>query len=73
MFLFFLADIAIWSTSGPTASVFVKKSAVDSGAADVLTSANLTYTVVIEDMQLAIDAENPKIEEFSLLQDRKGE
>lgn len=69
----FLADVAMWSSHGTTADLFVKKPAVDGGAAAVLESANVTYSVVIADMQEAIDGENPRPEEIALLQDRKGE
>lgn len=69
----FLADVAMWNTHGSTADLFVQKPAVDGGAAAILESANVTYSVVIKDMQEAIDAENPRPEEIALLQDRKGE
>lgn len=67
-----LADVAIWNSKGQTADLFVKKAAVDGGAAAILDSANVTYSVIIEDMQKEIDAENPRMEEIAQLQDRKG-
>lgn len=69
----FLADVAVWSSHGPTADLFLKKPALDGGAAAILESANVTYSVVIKDMQEAIDTVNPRPEEIALLQDRKGE
>lgn len=68
----FLADVAMWAGHGPSVDLFVKKSAIDGGAAAVLRSANVSYDVVIDDMQDAIDSENPKPEEIAQLQDRKG-
>lgn len=53
--------------SGP--DLFVKKAPFD--AAAISDSAIVTYFVVIENMQMKIDAENPRMEEFALLLDPK--
>lgn len=68
----FTADVDLWSAKGPNADLLVKKEAVVGGAADILRSNNISYNVVIHDLQHAIDAENPKPEEIAQLQDRKG-
>lgn len=76
-FLFFLfshsaGEVAIWNTNGPTADVFVKRPALLSGAADFLTKSNVSYTIVVEDMQHEIETENPTKSEHEELQYRKG-
>lgn len=52
--------------------LFLKKSAIDGGVGDILDSANVRYSIIIENMQKEIDAENPQQDEIEQLQDRKG-
>lgn len=61
------------SKNGTTASVdvFLKKPSVI-GARKLLNDANVQYDVVIEDLQKAIETENPPKEEIEQLQNRKG-
>lgn len=66
------ADIAVWNSNGSTVDVFLKKSAIDNGAAEFLNKAAVRYSVVIENMQKEIDNENPPQDEIEQLQDRKG-
>lgn len=42
------------------------------GATKLLAGANVTYDVIIEDLQRNIDAENPPIDDDQQLQFRKG-
>lgn len=61
------------SKNGTTASVdvFLKKPSVI-GARKLLDDAHVHYDVVIEDLQKAIETENPPKEEIEQLQNRKG-
>lgn len=62
------------SRNGTAASVdvFLKEPSVI-GAKKLLDDANVSYDVVIEDLQKAIETENPPKEEIEQLQNRKGE
>lgn len=43
------------------------------GATQLLTGANVSYDVIIDDLQRNIDAENPPVDATQQLQFRKGE
>lgn len=61
------------SKNGSTASVdvFLKQPSV-LAAKKLLEAAHVSYDVVIEDLQKAIETENPPKEEIEQLQNRKG-
>ena len=52
--------------------LLLKKPVID-GARALLSSANVTYEIVIEDLQEAIANENPPKEVIEQFQNRKGE
>lgn len=70
-FWYFYLDVALWSTNGTEVDVFLKKSSVD-GVRQVLKENNISYSVLIEDMQRQIEHENPPIEEIEEFQNRNG-
>lgn len=51
-----LADVSLWRTSGSTADVFMKKSAIET-VRELLEENNVQYEVLVEDMQKQIDLE----------------
>lgn len=64
-------EVATWNIHDGSVDVFLKRPSLE-GARNLLQSANVSYEVVIEDLQQAIAEENPPKEVIEQLQNRKG-
>lgn len=65
-------DVAMWNLNQTCVDMFVKKAAVND-ATRLLQSANIPFDVLIEDVQQAIDEENPPKDQLDLWQNRNGD
>lgn len=63
--------ITIWKVNQTSTDLLLKKGMVE-GARRLLSNANVTYEIVIEDLQEAIANENPPKEVIEQFQNRKG-
>lgn len=61
----------MWNVNETSVDLFLQRSALD-GASRALSAANVTYSILIDDVQREIEAENPPHEEIEQLQNRKG-
>lgn len=61
----------MWNVNETSVDLFLKQSAL-SGAGRTLQAANVTYSILIEDLQHEIESENPPQDEIEQLQNRKG-
>lgn len=61
----------MWNVNETSVDLFLQQSAV-SGAGRTLQEANVTYSILIEDLQQEIESENPPQDEIEQLQNRKG-
>lgn len=61
----------MWNTNGSFVDLFLKTSSID-GASRLLDEAKIKYSIVIDDLQRAIETENPSTEVIQQLQNRKG-
>lgn len=61
----------MWNVNETSVDLFLKQSAVN-GATNALRAANVSYSILINDVQKEIEAENPPKEEIEQLQNRKG-
>lgn len=68
----FISDVAMWNVNETSVDLFLKRSAVD-GAGQALQAANVSYSILINDVQKEIETENPPQEQIEQLQNRKGE
>lgn len=59
-------EIELWDTNGVTVDIFMTKSAIDGGIANVLNKANIPYSVINENIQETIDNENLSQEEIEI-------
>lgn len=66
-----MADVALWNTNGTSVDLLLKQPAV-SGAGQLMAAANVSYAVLIENLQADIEAENPPADVIQQLQNRKG-
>lgn len=66
-----LADVALWNTNGTSVDLLLRQAAL-SGADRLMADANVSYAVLIDDLQRNIEAENPPAEVIHQLQNRKG-
>lgn len=64
-------DITMWGLNHTSVDLLVKKPII-AGARHLLSNANVTYEVVIDDLQEAIAHENPPKEVIEQFQNRKG-
>lgn len=62
----------MWNANHTTVDLLLKKSTI-LGAHHLLRTANVTYEIVIEDLQEAIAHENPPKEVIEQFQNRVGE
>lgn len=69
--LAYAEGIAIWKVNHTSTDLLLKKSIVE-GARQLLSNANVTYEIVIGDLQEAIANENPPKEVIEQFQNRKG-
>lgn len=68
----YISDALTWNTNGTTSvDLFLKKGAIK-GARQLLDTANVTYNIIIHDVQNQIENENPPKEIIEQLQNRKG-
>lgn len=65
-------EAAMWNLQSESVDMFLKKSLVNE-AKSFLKSANVNFDVIIDDVQNAIDAENPPKDQLDLWQNRNGE
>lgn len=63
-------DVSLWNSNGTSVDLFLQQSAV-ADAGRTLATNNVRYSVVIEDLQKAIDEENPPEQDIEY-QDRAG-
>lgn len=61
----------MWNVNETSVDLFIKRSAVD-GAGLALQAANVSYSILINDVQKEIETENPPKEQIEQLQNRKG-
>lgn len=61
----------MWNTNGSFVDLFLKPSSIN-GASRLLDEANIKYSIIIDDLQRAIETENPSAEVIQQLQNRKG-
>uniref|UniRef100_A0A182WW69 Peptidase M14 domain-containing protein n=1 Tax=Anopheles quadriannulatus TaxID=34691 RepID=A0A182WW69_ANOQN len=64
-------DASMWNYNATSVDIFVRGQQLKK-AECFLRAANIPYEVVIEDMQRAIDTENPSLEETELWENRNG-
>uniref|UniRef100_A0A182NVG9 Peptidase M14 domain-containing protein n=1 Tax=Anopheles dirus TaxID=7168 RepID=A0A182NVG9_9DIPT len=64
-------DASMWNYNASSVDIFVRRQQIKR-AECFLRAANVPYEVVIEDMQRAIDTENPSLEETELWENRNG-
>jgi len=57
--------------NGTSVDLFLRSSTIGE-AKKFIDNENIKYEVIIDDIQQAIETENPPIEEIELLQNRKG-
>ncbi|XP_059617144.1 carboxypeptidase B-like [Phlebotomus argentipes] len=69
--ILFTADVAMWNLNGTSVDMFLKRPVI-SEARKLLENAKVPFDVVIDDLQHAIDTENPPPEVIEQLQNRKG-
>lgn len=62
----------MWNTNGSFVDLFLKTSSIV-GASRLLDKAKIKYSIIIDDLQRAIETENPSTEIIQQLQNRKGE
>lgn len=67
-----LSDIAMWKLHHTSVDLLLRKPNIE-GAQHLLSNANVTYEIVIDDLQEAISKENPPKEVIEQFQNRKGE
>lgn len=72
LFAFPAEGIAIWKVNHTSTDLLLQRSMIE-GARQLLSSANVTYEIVIEDLQEEIAKENPPQEVIEQFQNRKGE
>lgn len=72
LFTIIRSDIATWKVKNSTVDLLLRKPTIE-GAHHLLSTANVTYEIVIEDLQEAIATENPPKEVIEQFQNRKGE
>lgn len=61
----------MWNTNGTSVDLLLKSPSI-MGATRLLADANISYSVVINDLQKDIEAENPSKDIIQQLQNRKG-
>lgn len=61
----------MWNVNETSVDLFLKRASVD-GARVALQAANVTYSILINDVQKEIETENPPQEQIEQLQNRKG-
>lgn len=61
----------MWNVNDTSVDLFLKRSALD-GADRALNAANVSYSILIADLQSEIEAENPPKDQIEQLQNRKG-
>lgn len=71
MSFYLYIDVTIWSTKGNEINMILKKSAIDV-VRKLLQENNISYAVVIKDMQKLIEQENPAPGKIMQLQKRNG-
>ncbi|XP_055684651.1 carboxypeptidase B-like isoform X2 [Lutzomyia longipalpis] len=64
-------DVAMWNLNGTSVDMFLKKPVI-ADARKLLENAKVPFDVIIDDLQHAIDTENPPPEVIEQLQNRKG-
>ncbi|XP_055710873.1 carboxypeptidase B-like isoform X2 [Phlebotomus papatasi] len=64
-------NVAMWNLNGTSVDMFLKKPVI-ADARKLLENAKVPFDVVIDDLQHAIDTENPPPEVIEQLQNRKG-
>lgn len=62
----------MWNTNGTSVDLLLKSSSI-SGATRLLVDANVSYSIIIDNLQKDIEAENPSKDIIQQLQNRKGE
>lgn len=63
--------MALWNTNGTSVDLLLKQPSL-SAATRLMAAANVSYAVLIDDLQRDIEAENPPAEVIQQLQNRKG-
>lgn len=66
-----ITDVNIWNLGEKTVDMFVKHTAVEV-AGKLLENSNITYDVIIDDIQNAIETENPSKDQIELWENRNG-
>lgn len=69
--LIFRVDVAVWNTNGTSVDMLLKHAEL-ADAGRLMSDANVTYAVLIHDLQRDIEAENPPAAVIQQLQNRKG-
>lgn len=69
---FHFADVTLWSSNGTSVDMLLKQPSL-MGATRLLSGANVSYAILIDDLQRNIDEENPPPDVIQQLQNRKGE
>lgn len=69
--MLYFTDASMWNTNGSFVDLFLKTSSI-SGASSLLDEAKIKYSIIIDDLQRAIETENPSTEVIQQLQNRKG-